>query len=33
MWPDFEAADLQAALDAFYSRERRFGAVLEAAAG
>jgi len=33
MWPDFEAADLQAALDAFHSRQRRFGAVLEAAAG
>lgn len=33
MWPDFEAADLQAALDAFHSRERRFGTVLEAAAG
>jgi undecaprenyl diphosphate synthase len=33
MWPDFEAADLQAALDAFHTRERRFGAVLEAAAG
>ena len=33
MWPDFEAADLQAALDAFHTRERRFGTVLEAAAG
>jgi undecaprenyl diphosphate synthase len=33
MWPDFEEADLRAALNAFQSRERRFGAVLEAAAG
>ncbi len=33
MWPDFEEADLEAALKAFHSRERRFGAVLEAAAG
>ena len=33
MWPDFEAADLEAALDAFHSRQRRFGTVLEAAAG
>ncbi len=33
MWPDFEQADLEAALQAFHERERRFGAVLEAAAG
>jgi undecaprenyl diphosphate synthase len=33
MWPDFEQADLEAALQAFHARERRFGAVLEAAAG
>jgi undecaprenyl diphosphate synthase len=32
-WPDFTAADLQAAVKAFHSRERRFGAVPEAAAG
>ena len=25
LWPDFDAADLRAALDAFSSRERRFG--------
>lgn len=33
MWPDFEEADLVAALETFQSRERRFGAVLEVAAG
>jgi len=36
MWPDFDESDLKAALDSFYQRERRFGAVLspaEAAAG
>jgi undecaprenyl diphosphate synthase len=33
MWPDFEEADLEAALEAFHSRERRFGTVLEAAVG
>jgi undecaprenyl diphosphate synthase len=27
MWPDFEAADLEAAVAAFESRERRFGGV------
>ncbi|HKN22890.1 MAG TPA: di-trans,poly-cis-decaprenylcistransferase [Terracidiphilus sp.] len=27
MWPDFDAADLDAALDEFHHRERRFGAV------
>jgi undecaprenyl diphosphate synthase len=27
MWPDFEAADLDAALDEFHHRQRRFGAV------
>jgi undecaprenyl diphosphate synthase len=27
MWPDFDAADLDAALDEFHNRERRFGAV------
>lgn len=27
LWPDFEAADLREALDAFRRRERRFGAV------
>ena len=32
-WPDFTAADLQAAVKEFHSRERRFGAVPEAAAG
>lgn len=33
MWPDFEEADLAAALQAFHARERRFGTILEAAAG
>jgi len=27
MWPDFDAADLEAALDEFHHRERRFGGV------
>jgi undecaprenyl diphosphate synthase len=27
MWPDFDAADLDAALDEFHHRERRFGGV------
>jgi undecaprenyl diphosphate synthase len=33
MWPDFEAADLEAAVRDFHARERRFGAVPQAAAG
>lgn len=32
-WPDFTAADLEQAVKAFHSRERRFGTVPEAAAG
>ena len=32
LWPDFEVADLHAAIDAFASRERRFGRVLDAPA-
>jgi undecaprenyl diphosphate synthase len=32
MWPDFDAADLDAALEEFRGRERRFGGVSEAAA-
>jgi undecaprenyl diphosphate synthase len=32
-WPDFSAADLEQAVQEFHSRERRFGAVPEAAAG
>lgn len=32
-WPDFTAADLDQAVKAFHSRERRFGTVPEAAAG
>jgi undecaprenyl diphosphate synthase len=32
-WPDFSPADLQAAVSEFHTRERRFGAVPEAAAG
>jgi len=31
MWPDFDEADLEAALEEFKRRERRFGAVPEAA--
>jgi len=31
MWPDFDAADLDAALNEFRHRERRFGAVPESA--
>ena len=33
MWPDFDAADLEAAIREFRGRERRFGRVPEAAAG
>jgi len=32
-WPDFTPADLEHAVQVFHSRERRFGAVPEAAAG
>jgi undecaprenyl diphosphate synthase len=32
MWPEFDAADLEAAVAQFHSRERRFGAVPQAAA-
>jgi undecaprenyl diphosphate synthase len=32
-WPDFTATDLEQAVTAFHSRERRFGTVPEAAAG
>ena len=33
MWPDFDAADLEAALSEFHARERRFGAAPAAVAG
>ena len=33
MWPEFSPADLTEAVEDFRARERRFGAVLEAAAG
>jgi undecaprenyl diphosphate synthase len=33
MWPDFTAADLQAAVGSFRSRERRFGSTSAAATG
>jgi undecaprenyl diphosphate synthase len=33
MWPEFGRADLEAALTEYYSRERRFGRIPEAAAG
>ena len=33
MWPDFAATDLREAVEEFHARERRFGAVPEAAAG
>jgi undecaprenyl diphosphate synthase len=32
LWPDFTEADLDAALDDFRQRERRFGGVIEAPA-
>ncbi len=32
MWPEFDVADLEAAVEDFFSRERRFGRVPEAAA-
>ena len=33
MWPDFGRADLEEAVGEYYSRERRFGLIPEAAAG
>ena|SRR5215831_8451203 len=33
MWPEFGRADLEAAVTEYYSRERRFGRIPEAAAG
>jgi undecaprenyl diphosphate synthase len=33
MWPEFDKADLEAAIQEFQSRERRFGRVLRAAVG
>ena len=33
MWPDFDVADLEAALQEFHSRDRRFGRLPEAVAG
>jgi undecaprenyl pyrophosphate synthase len=33
MWPDFARADLEEAIAEYYSRERRFGRIPEAAAG
>ena len=33
MWPDFGRADLEVAVAEYYSRERRFGRIPEAAAG
>jgi len=32
MWPEFDAADLEAAVEDYFSRERRFGRLPEAAA-
>ena len=32
MWPEFDAADLEAAVGAFHARERRFGCLPDAAA-
>jgi undecaprenyl diphosphate synthase len=29
MWPDFDGAELERAMDAFRRRERRFGGLLE----
>jgi undecaprenyl diphosphate synthase len=33
LWPDFQTADLEAALDEFHRRERRFGRIPEVVAG
>jgi undecaprenyl diphosphate synthase len=33
MWPDFEGADLEAAVNDFHARDRRFGRLPQAAAG
>jgi len=33
MWPDFDAADLEAALAEFFGRDRRFGRIREAVPG
>jgi undecaprenyl diphosphate synthase len=33
LWPDFDAADLEAALEEFRRRDRRFGRIAEVAAG
>ena len=33
MWPDFDAADLEAAIEEFHSRERRAGRIPEVAVG
>jgi len=33
MWPDFGRGDMEEAVAEYYSRERRFGRVVEAAAG
>jgi undecaprenyl diphosphate synthase len=33
LWPDFQASDLEAALEEFHRRERRFGRIAEAVAG
>jgi len=33
LWPDFDAADLEAALEEFRRRDRRFGRIVEATAG
>jgi undecaprenyl pyrophosphate synthase len=32
MWPEFQAADLEAAVRDYHGRQRRFGTVPEAAA-
>ena len=33
LWPDFQAADLEAAVEEFHHRDRRFGRIPEAVAG
>jgi undecaprenyl pyrophosphate synthase len=33
MWPDFDAADLGRAIAEYHRRDRRFGALPQAAAG
>ena len=33
LWPDFQASDLEAAVEEFHRRDRRFGRIPQAVAG